>query len=60
MTCSGTATFDTAIVGTGKTVTSNNLALSGAAAGNYTLVIDVKDSLGNKTARGQADFEMVN
>lgn len=36
------------------------LHLAGLAAGNYTLVIDVKDSLGNKTARGQADFEMVN
>ena len=33
----GTATFDTASVGTGKTVTVSGLTLSGAAAGNYTL-----------------------
>ena len=31
----GTATFDTASVGTGKTVTVSGLTLSGAAAGNY-------------------------
>ena len=33
----GTATFDTASVGTGKTVTVDGLTLGGAAAGNYTL-----------------------
>src|SRR6185503_4902170 len=32
-----TGGFDTAAVGTGKTVTSSNLALSGAAASNYAL-----------------------
>src|SRR6185312_7154072 len=35
--CSGTANFDSSAVGTGKTVTSSNLALSGAAASNYAL-----------------------
>ena len=35
--CTGTATFDTASVGTGKTVTVSGLTLTGAAAGNYTL-----------------------
>ncbi|MBO9522659.1 MAG: PxKF domain-containing protein [Nocardioidaceae bacterium] len=34
---SGTAHFDTAAVGTGKTVTATGFALSGADAGNYTL-----------------------
>src|SRR4029077_7675701 len=37
VTCSGTGSFDTAAVGTGKTVTSSNLVLGGAAAGNYAL-----------------------
>src|SRR5207249_8062156 len=37
VTCTGTATFDTASVGTGKTVTVSGLTLSDAAAGNYTL-----------------------
>ena len=35
--CAGTATFDTATVGTGKTVTASGLTLTGAAAGNYVL-----------------------
>jgi hypothetical protein len=30
VTCSGTGSFDSAAVGTGKTVTSSNLALGGA------------------------------
>lgn len=33
----GTGTFDTAEVGTGKTVTGTGLVLSGADAGNYTV-----------------------
>ncbi|MCK9387664.1 MAG: YDG domain-containing protein [Sulfuritalea sp.] len=33
----GTATFDTAAVGAGKTVTGSGLGLSGADAGNYTV-----------------------
>src|SRR5204863_4125243 len=37
VTCAGAATFDTALVGTGKTVTVTGIALSGAAAGNYAL-----------------------
>ncbi|HEY9233151.1 MAG TPA: hypothetical protein VIS78_13440, partial [Blastocatellia bacterium] len=36
------------------------LHLAGLAPGNYTLVIEAKDSLGKRTARGQADFELVN
>src|SRR6185436_16703826 len=39
VSCSGTGSFDTANVGTGKTVTSSNLALSGAAASNYALSV---------------------
>ena len=35
--CTGTAGFDTASVGTGKTVTASGLTLTGAAAGNYVL-----------------------
>ena len=35
--CTGTASFDTANVGTGKTVTVSGLTLTGAAAGNYVL-----------------------
>jgi hypothetical protein len=35
--CTGTATFDTPSVGTGKTVTVSNLALTGAGTGNYAL-----------------------
>ena len=39
VTCTGgTATFATAAVGTGKTVTANGLTLSGAQAGNYSAV----------------------
>jgi hypothetical protein len=34
VTCSRHGTFDTAAVGTGKTVTQRHLALGGAAAGN--------------------------
>jgi trimeric autotransporter adhesin len=37
VTCAGTATFDTAAVGTGKTVTVNGLTLGGVAGGNYAL-----------------------
>jgi hypothetical protein len=35
--CSASATFDTASVGTGKTVTVSGLTLTGTAQGNYTL-----------------------
>src|SRR5262249_3010403 len=35
--CIGTAAFDTPHAGAGKTVTVSDLALNGAAAGNYTL-----------------------
>ena len=37
VTCTGTAAFDTASVGAGKTVTVSGLTLTGAAAGNYAL-----------------------
>src|SRR5205814_1781830 len=37
VTCSGTGSFASAAVGAGKTVTSSDVALSGAAAGNYAL-----------------------
>lgn len=39
---------------------SRFLRLSGLAPGNYTLLIDVKDGLGNQNARGQAAFNVVN
>ena len=35
--CTGTAAFDTASVGAGKTVTVSGLSLTGADAGNYAL-----------------------
>ena len=50
MTCSGTATFDTASVGTGKTVTVSGITLSGAAAGNYTLASPTATTTANITA----------
>src|SRR5262249_39743890 len=37
VTCTGTATFDTSAIGTGKTVTVTGLTLSGTAAANYVL-----------------------
>jgi hypothetical protein len=39
---------------------SKFLRLSGLAPGNYTLLIDVKDAVGNQNARGQATFNVVN
>jgi hypothetical protein len=36
MTVSGTATFSDKNVGTGKTVTANNITLTGTASGNYS------------------------
>src|SRR6185503_15945063 len=35
--CTGTASFASATVGIGKTVTANGLTLTGPAAGNYVL-----------------------
>jgi VWFA-related protein len=35
------------------------LRLAGLTPGDYTLVIDVKDALGNQTARREADFAIV-
>jgi VWFA-related protein len=35
------------------------LRLAGLTPGDYTLVIDVKDALGNQTARREADFALV-
>jgi len=39
---------------------SRFLRLSGLPPGNYTLLIDVKDGVGNQNARGQATFNVVN
>jgi hypothetical protein len=39
---------------------SKFLRLSGLAPGKYTLLVDVKDSLGNQNARGEANFQVVN
>jgi VWFA-related protein len=36
------------------------LHLTGLSAGNYSLIVDVKDALGSQTARGQAPFSLVN
>ncbi|HXG90983.1 MAG TPA: VWA domain-containing protein [Blastocatellia bacterium] len=36
------------------------LHLAGLPPGNYTLVVSVKDALGNQSARGQATFSLVN
>ena len=44
--CTGTAAFDTASVGTGKTVTASGLTLTGAAAGNYVLSSTTRDDDG--------------
>src|SRR6185503_16989999 len=48
--CAGTGSFDTAAVGTAKTVTSSNLALSGAAASNYVLSATTATTTANITA----------
>src|SRR4029077_2514532 len=50
VTCSGTGSFDTATVGTAKTVTSSNLVLGGAQAGNYTLTATTATTTANVTA----------
>src|SRR5204862_2481 len=50
ITCAGTATFDTASVGTGKTVTVTRLAPPGAAKDNYTLASTTASGLANITA----------
>ena len=56
VSCTGTAAFDSAAVGTGKTVTVSGLALSGAAAGNYALACDDGDDDGGHH-RGDGDAE---
>src|SRR5204862_1618675 len=50
VTCAGIATFDTALVGTGKTVTVSGIALSGAAAGNHALTTTTATTTANITA----------
>src|SRR5204862_206829 len=50
VSCAGVETFDTALVGTGKTVTVSGIALSGAAAGNYTLASTTATTTANITA----------
>ena len=47
----GTAMFDNANVGTGKTVTFSGYSLSGSAAGNYTLSAQPTSVTANITAR---------
>ena len=54
VTCAGTATFDTASVGTGKTVTVTGITLSGGAAGNYALSSHDRDDHGEHHG-GDAD-----
>src|SRR6185503_10463448 len=48
--CAGTGSFDTAAVGTGKTVTANGLSLSGTAASNYELSATAAATTANITA----------
>ena len=50
MTCAGTGSFDTANVGTGRTVASSNLALSGPQAANYALASTSATTTANVTA----------
>src|SRR5436190_911284 len=50
VTCAGTATFDTALVGTGKTVTMAGIALSGAHAANYLLASTTATTTADITA----------
>jgi hypothetical protein len=50
VSCSGTGSFDTAAVGTGKTVTSGNLALGGARPANYALSATTATTTANITA----------
>ena len=50
VTCSGTGSFDSSAVGTGKTVTANGLSLSGAAASNYALSATSATTTANITA----------
>ncbi len=47
----GTATFDNANVGTGKTVTGTGFTLSGTAADNYTLASSTLTTTANITAK---------
>src|SRR6185369_11258835 len=48
--CTGTATFATASVGTGKTVTVSGLALTGAALGEYALTTTTATTTATITA----------
>ncbi|MFO0801580.1 MAG: YDG domain-containing protein [Gemmataceae bacterium] len=52
----GTATFSDKNVGVDKTVTLNDAALSGAAAGNYTLAPGAITDLATITAKALGDF----
>jgi len=51
VTCSGSATFASATVGAGKTVTASGLTLSGAAAANYALSTTTASTIATITAR---------
>src|SRR6185295_7679258 len=50
VTCSGTGSFASATMGAARTVTSSNLALGGAQAGNYTLTSTSATTTANITA----------
>src|SRR5207244_1709672 len=50
VSCGGTGSFASATVGTGKTVTSSNLTLGGAAAANYALSLTTASTTANITA----------
>ncbi|SEV92763.1 YDG domain-containing protein [Luteibacter sp. 329MFSha] len=51
VTAGGTKTFDTKDVGTGKTISVSQIALSGTDAGNYALDNATTSTTGNITAR---------
>ncbi len=51
VTVSGTASYDTKTIGTGKTVTANAFVLAGADAANYTLSTTTATTTGAITAK---------
>ncbi|MXV17052.1 YDG domain-containing protein [Hufsiella ginkgonis] len=51
VTVTGTAVYDTKLIGTGKTVTANSFVLAGADKGNYNLATTSATTTGSVTAR---------
>lgn len=51
VTCAGTATFATKVVGTAKTVTVSGITLAGTAAGNYALSTTTAQTTASITQR---------